>query len=482
MASYSCSNKTIHFWAIGSIADYWMFSTFILILPIFTTTFGMDPRLVGTALALPRLLDAILDPIIGHLSDNTHTRWGRRRPFLFVTAVMGAILCEGIWWMGQGWSSTCQLIFLTVMSTLLFATWGTYNMNHMALGYELTDDYDARTKVQALRGPYFSLAAVGGGWIYWLAERPIFGSEIIGIRWVSLGVVTTLLIAALITIFNCKERFNSANKQHVNLFKAIAATLRNRPFLVIVLLRAVSTFGLNVWNTMQFYVIAYSVCAGDKILANSLSGFVAFGGIVMSVVMVPAGVKLTKVLGKKIGLISSYGAVFVSFLIFPLLARPGHLYIYVAFQLCIFSFASSLNLLFINSSIPDICDIDELESGERREGLFAAVLSFFGKLQGSACILIGGFLLSYSGFDTVKAAASIQQTPDVVEKLRWLGFGPAIFFMGITFGLSFLFPLTRKKMDEVRAQLDERKKSQSRSEASLSESIQSETSAEELVS
>ena len=467
MATYSSSNKTIHSWAIGAIADYWMFSTFLLIAPIFTTAFGMDPRLVGTAMALPRILDAILDPIIGHLSDNTHTRWGRRRPFLFVTAMMGAILCEGIWWMGHGWSGTCQLIFLTVMSTLLYAVWGTYNMNHMALGYELSDDYNVRAKIQGLRGVYFSIAAIGGGWIYWLAERPIFGNEINGIRIVSLGLGATLLIAAFITIFNCQERFTSPNKQHLNLFKAIAETFRNRSFLILIILRVVSTLGLSIWSFLQFYV-AYTICGGDKALANSLSGWSGIGGFFLSLFVLPLVVKVSKMLGKQYGIIVSYGAVFVSFVFLPFFTKPGHLYLYLAYQFFVFGFANSLNNTLLYSVMPDICDIDELQSGERREGLFAAVFSFVNKMQTSACAFIGGFLLSYAGFDTVKATANIQQSADVIEKLRWTGFGPAILFTGITFALSFLFPLTPKMMNDVRTLLDARRKQESSSEAIMS--------------
>jgi GPH family glycoside/pentoside/hexuronide:cation symporter len=166
---YSASSATIHLWASGAIADYWMYAQFAAITLIFTTIFHVKPVYIGIALFFPRIIDGFLDPVMGHLSDITHTRWGRRRPFLVVTAVLGSFLSMALWWASPKWHPAVQAIWVGVGALLLFAMWGTYTMAHSALGYELSDDYNDRSRVFAIKSVYFSLMSVGGGYFYFLA-------------------------------------------------------------------------------------------------------------------------------------------------------------------------------------------------------------------------------------------------------------------------------------------------------------------------
>ena len=104
------------------------------------------------------------------------------------------------------------------------------------------------------------------------------------------------------------------------------------------------------------------------------------------------------------------------------------------------------------SVMPDICDLDELEHGERREGLFVSVLSFMTKLESSIITGVGGALLVLSGFD----AHLLQQPQEVLDKMRLYAFTPMIVGAILTFISACFFPLTKKKMDDIRAQLDAR--------------------------
>ena len=113
--------------------------------------------------------------------------------------------------------------------------------------------------------------------------------------------------------------------------------------------------------------------------------------------------------------------------------------------------------MFMASVMPDICDIDELASGERREGLFSAVMSFVSKIENSICMLMGGYMVAFSGFNTHLAQAMVQQPDWVLHRLRWLAFTPFIVFTGLAFVLACFFPITQRTMDEVRRRLDERR-------------------------
>ena len=90
---YTASTFQIHAWGSTAISCFFQYNLFQLVPLIFNLGFGMDPRIVGWALFFPRVIDAFVDPVVGHLSDITKTRWGRRRPFLFACAVLSALPC-----------------------------------------------------------------------------------------------------------------------------------------------------------------------------------------------------------------------------------------------------------------------------------------------------------------------------------------------------------------------------------------------------
>lgn len=454
---YSANARSIHLWAVGGMADYMLFVSFnALILPIFTTGFGLSPVLVGWALMLPRIFDAFVDPMVGHLSDNLHSRWGRRRPFLFVSSVLGAILVIALWWPSQSWPQGVQFAYLLVCSILLFICYGAFSMTHQALGYELSDDYHVRTQVVAVRAFYFAMAALCGGWLYWLALRPFFGNEITGIRWVSVGMAALILIAGLIPVFTCRERFQNVRPSHVPLWVAMRTTLKIRPFVVVLLLRISQTLGSSLYGALSFYIGAYCVCGGDKSLFTSLAGINGIVGFTASLALVPYSRKLSQRLGKRKGLIFGFGAAFLGALLLPVFAREGHPYWFLG-HMIVFGSANLVLTMFLSAVMPDICDLDELESGERREGLFSAVMSFVSKIENSLCMLLGGYMVAYSGFST-HLAQSMQQQPDqVLSRLKWLGFTPAIVFTGLALALACFFPVTQRMMDDVRQRLELRR-------------------------
>jgi glycoside/pentoside/hexuronide:cation symporter, GPH family len=450
---YSASNSTIHFWAVGAMSDYMLFVAFnALILPIFTTGFGMDPRMVGWALTLPRIADALIDPLLGHFSDNLRSRWGRRRPLLAISALLGAAMLVLMWWPSRDWGEMAKFAWLLGTSILLYFSYGMYSMSHLALGYELSDDYHIRTRVMAVRGMYFSITAMAGGWLYWLALRPQFGDEITGIRWISVGLAAVIVGATAITIRNTQERVQYTNRTHVPLWPAIRAALRIRPFVIILLLRIAQTLSVSLYASIGFFIGAYYVCGGDKALYSSLSGINGMVGFATAFALVPLSTWLSRRLGKRDGIIWGFVVVLAGAAVMPLCNQPGMPYLLLTHMILFGVLAAVLNL-FMSAVIPDICDLDELASGERREGLFSAVMSFVSKIENSLCILASSYLVAWAGFDIAKGA---DQPPEVLTRLLWYGFAPKVVFSAVALGLALYFPLTQRMMADVRAQLDER--------------------------
>lgn len=457
---YSASNRTIHCWGIGSMADYFLYVSFnALILPIFSIGYGLDPRYIAWALTLPRIVDAIVDPMIGNFSDHFRSRWGRRRPFMVFAALLGSAALVLIWWANPAWSQTSKFIWLLCNSIVLFFCYGMYTMTHQAIGFELTDDHNLRAKVWAIRSMYFSIACgLCGGWLYWVTLRPCFGGEVHGVRWLSIGMVTILLTTMLVTVCNCRERFTSTTtRKHVNLWRALRETLSVKPFVILLAGRIIGALGGIGSATMGFYLGLYYVCRGDKSLLGSLSGYSGWVGFGLSLLMIPIATWLSRrierrtayILSAGLGLLGSIGALFWTL--------PGRPYLGWTIGLIFMILGAFLGVI-CNAIMPDICDLDELRTGERREGLFTSVLAFQAKVENSLCMLVSGYLTSWAGFSAEAAQKGIMPSPEVLHRMWWLVLIPPIIVSGTAFIIACYFPITRKMMDEVHAKLNERRK------------------------
>ncbi len=330
-------------------------------------------------------------------------------------------------------------------------------MNHQALGYELSDDYHVRTKVFAVRGFYFAWAATAGSYFYWIVGLKWFNSEVQGIRMESIVIAIVTVAVVIFVAATSRERFQQVNRKRVDILQAIKATFQVKAFVVLIVVRIIATLGATLAGGFNFYIAAYSVCQGDKHLAASLSIPNGWVGLAMATVFIFIAAKWSRLIGKRHGLIMGYGVTFISACALPLMAQPGHYYLLMTHMILFGPLLSGLFGIFQVAVMPDICDIDEVQTGERREGLFAAVGSFINKLENSLCVLLNGYIVAWSGFDAKHAAAGIQQTPQVLEHMRWLGFAPAIFFSGIAFLLIWKYPVTHTMMEEVRATLDARR-------------------------
>lgn len=449
---YTAPNREVYGWAIGGIATHALICTYGQAMNIFTVGFGLNAVVVGWAIMLPRVFDALIDPIMGHISDNTHTRWGRRKPYLIAGSVLAGIFVFLLWWGNREWSDTAQLIYLTVLGTLFYCSWGLYSMAWSALGYELTDDYNQRSRVAAIGGLFATAVLALNGWTYWLALRPVFGGEVHGIRWISAIVALLAIGAATYAACNCKERFTKANIVHTAMIPALKTTMKNRPFVILLLYKFCQILGERVFTGMLFYLGMYYVCKGDKNLATSITGIGSIFGSFLGFLVLPLIQPLSRKLGKRAGLTIPSGIAFAMALSLPFILTPNVPYLLllpILLLMCLSIIANTMT----NAILPDICDLDELENGERREGLYTAVVAFFSKLEISLTLLIVGYLVGLSGFDSKLA---IQPEP-VMNKMLWMAIIPTGVF---TFGgllLAMRFRMTEESMAAVRFQLDQRR-------------------------
>jgi GPH family glycoside/pentoside/hexuronide:cation symporter len=385
-------------WGIGRIAEFLLIVMTGHAFTLYTVGFGLSAVAVSWCMMLPRLVDGFLDPIIGHWSDELRTSWGRRRPLMIVSAFLGAPFVASLCWANPNWSATAQTIFLGVGVMAVYLCYGVYTMSWNAVGYELSDDYHERSRVQAVQGLFLASMGLINSWIYWLALRPTFGGPMWGMRWIGAAAAIVIIVTACITVAMTKERFTHANRKHVRLLPAIKATLKCRPFVILLLMKIGEILGGRLVGAISFYLGLYYVCRGDLELSTKIAGIGATLGTVWNFVMLPLVKPASKRIGKRGALILGSGIGFLVAIIAPFITTPEHPYWGILPGLLV------APLLVITGTIafaimPDICDLDELASGQRREGLFTSVMAFFSKLEISMAIILSGYLVGSVGVD-----------------------------------------------------------------------------------
>ncbi|MDX2186470.1 MAG: MFS transporter [Opitutaceae bacterium] len=444
------TRKEMTLWGVGSIGETIMQqSVGALVMPIFTTAFGMSAVLVSWAITIPRLLDAFADPIIGLMSDNARTRWGRRRPFLLLGAILCGILVAAVWWVPQGWPEAWKFTALLIGLIVFWLAFTLYQIPLLALGYELTEDYHQRTDVMAMRSLFCALPTFFLGWTYWLALRPVFGGEIHGIRMVSLVLGLLVFISGAIPVVFCRERYQTTSQPQLGLVAALKATLKNRYFLHLMGIQSCVNIGMGIFNAVFFYVNVYYICGGNKSLATQIT---AVGGTLFSITMfagIPATPFFSRRLGKKNSMVFGFVLLLGNALLSYFLQDPARPYLQLI-GTALAGISVLFATLFINAFIADICDLDEDQVGQRREGMFTAVMGFINKVQVSIASVIAGYLVEHvSNFN----ASLATQSTDTLRRLQLSAIVPYILCYGVGLAAAWLFPINQKMMDAVQARL-----------------------------
>jgi len=434
-------------YGFGALSDNFMMNAFgALVTPIYNIGLKLDPLLVGLAIAIPRLVDAITDPLVGNLSDNTRTRWGRRRPYL----VGGATLCALILpllWMPPFDSQSGMFVYLTLMGVMYFTCYTFFTIPYAALGFELTSDYDERTRLLAWPNYVGLLGSLSMPWLYSLTLSHIFENEVIGVRWVSVGLGVIIIATGILPAIFLREPARGLAQPSVKLLEAIRFTLRNKPFLIVLLVNVIVLLGLATMMSLGLYVNIYYVFEGDKAAAAKLSGI--SGSLVagLSYVSVWLATVISTRLGKRRAAEFGLAVTLIGTITFQWTFSREYPFLQLISAALVGLGLQGCWMLFI-SMIGDVCEEDELQTGLRREGVYSAVGGFSRKAAVAAAGLGSGLILKLVGFDAEVAEAS--GAPEgVVQRLKlFFILGQAtVLIAGIV--LLRFYPITRERAEET---------------------------------
>ncbi len=418
--------------------------------PILVTTLGISPGLVGTALMLRGIWDALTDPLMGFVTDNARTRMGRRRPFIIIGGIlMGLTMCIA-WWFPAGASQTMILSFFAV-GLLLFATSQTiYSVPYGALGLELSLSYNGRTRVQMARTLAVRIVSFATPYLFPLCLLAIFPTPVHGVRWLTAVLAVLMIISAIIAGLVTRERIKvSATKDHF--FKALFETFRSINFLRIAFIYVVLLFTLSAFGVFSYFLSIYYVFGGDVVRGASYTAVVETLANVLALASIPIVTRICSKYGKHNALRLALGLMIVgSARQCGLLdrARPWLMFVSPFF----YSIGIVATFMVLGTMMADVVDADELETHRRREGLFSATAAFMMKTVSAISIGFSGFLVEATGFEITKAG---DQAPGVFHNMLLLFSGKCVLLLLCLLVLR-KYPLTEKRVGEIQEELRRR--------------------------
>jgi GPH family glycoside/pentoside/hexuronide:cation symporter len=440
-------------YGFGGLSDFFIQNTIqALAIPIFAVGMGLDPLILGFVLAGTKIVSAVADPLVGVLSDRTRSRWGRRKPFLIASAVIAAVLLPFVFRVPDG-GEMVQFGYIAAILSFYFLTHSFFAVPYLALGYELTDDYDERTNIFAWKS-YIGMGGVFVGiWAYWFTLRPMFGNEMNGAQ--VLGAITgvVVIIGSIFVTRGTREigERHAIKERSIPVIQALKTTITNRAFLMIQGAVLVVALGMGIDATIGMYLHVHYTCDGEKEFASLIGGVGGTLSTAMIFVALGFGTWLSKHLGKRPAALAGLGVMLLGACAIPWAMSPVFPWLIVVVWV-LNTFGSQISNLLYGSMVADVCDEDELNTGERREGSYAAAGSFLNKSMQVLVLALSGAMPRLAGYVDTSVAPTLQQ----LERMKVLLYSTDIIGVLLAVALLWCYPLTRERCRQIRAELDAR--------------------------
>jgi glycoside/pentoside/hexuronide:cation symporter, GPH family len=402
---------------------------------------GLSAFWLGTIMIVPRLWDALSDPIIGYFSDQTRTRWGRRRPYILIGGLAVAISFVAMWWVPRGeWVREMfpsdaaynwfQLIFILIGLLVFFTACTVFEIPHGALGMELSSDYHERTRLFSAKSFLGNLFAMGTPWLIFFSGLEFFrgpaGDLTDGMRYVSMFIAAALIPMTFWWFVVLKEPIFVATAKEQpksNFWTDMSTTVRNKSFMSLVAIIFTLAMGFNFVSIFNYYITIFYIYGGDAVKAGTLLGV---NGTVWAVTGLLAVFPLnwiSRSIGKNKTLLLS--------ILLMCAAQISKIECYnpeLPYLALIPTVLLSMGMLMFftlgSSMVADVCDEDELNTGKRSEGTYYSVNWWFIKMGTAFASFVTGALLVFTQFDETQNVKVDVLSSNVAaiksEANRWL--------------------------------------------------------------
>lgn len=434
---------------------------------------GMNPALVGLLGAIPRLIDAFTDPLVGYLSDHTGSKWGRRRPYIFVGAILAGITFALLWQLPTGKSESYYFYFFLFGSLFFYVAYTLFATPWVALGFELTPDYHERTRIMAVQNFIGQLAYLVSPWFLWIMQNKQWFTDMVeGAAMLSIGIGVAVLCIGVMPALFLTERFRDLavgeaaaqtgsfarvgerlRSSSLDFVKSLVSVLRFSPFTKLCLASFLVFNGFMMIAAFQSYVIIYYVFGGDTEAGARYAGWVGTVSAISTFCVIFLVSKLSTLVGKRRAFFFTIGLSMLGYCAKWFCYNPEHPWL-LLLPAPLLAFGLGGLFTLMGSMIADVCDLDELMTQQRREGMFGSIYWWVIKLGMAAALVVGGTLLNLTGFDV---ALEGEQSAQTLLLMRLFDVVVPLVTSAIAIALIAAYPVTEGKAREVRLALEARR-------------------------
>jgi glycoside/pentoside/hexuronide:cation symporter, GPH family len=411
-----------------------------------TDVVGIKPAVAGIAILIGRTWDYINDPIIGHISDRTRSKWGRRRPFLLFGAIPFALAFMLMWYHPPIENQIALTVYYAFAYVIFDAAATFVYMPYFALTPELSEDYDERTSLTTYR-MFFSLL---GGLLAFTVPLLIVGTftpqnaNKVFLMGVLFGIISALPL--ILVFFNTKEREEFAEQEKPKFLDSLKAAFKNKPFVFGAVIYLLTWVCMDILTTILLFFIKYVLKLEGM---SDIIMLLIFG---TAIVFLPFWEFASRKLNKRMAYV--YGVAFWALVQILLISVGPLVPLPILIFLCVMAGVGvSAAHVLPWSILPDAIEWDEYKTGERHEGMFYSLVTLMGKIASSIAIPLTAVLLDVTGY----IPNSLTQPSSALLGIRLLvGPIPAVFLtISIIFALKY--PLERAQFTNIVRELEERR-------------------------
>lgn len=441
--------------ALGDAASYSFINAFLLF--FLTTAAGVQPAAAGTITIVGAVWNTLVNPVIGYLSDNAKTRWGRRRPFmLFMALPLAASLF--LLFTAVELLPEIRPLYYGAVLIIFWTAYTGFFIPYLALGAEYTQDYNERTELRSYASIFNMLGNLIGlvlptAFVEFLCDRGLSAAGAWSITGAGVGVFAGVSI--LLTAKAAQNRDpgvppEEEERVSINLkliFSEYLQVLKLKPIQYLLLTSLFALICITIFSSDLVYYFTYN----HGLSAGQTSGMFFYRTCVC-IVLILIMQKLSAATDKRTSLLIVFAIGAVSVVIARITGVEGMV------QLCIFVFfvavSSSIYWQIMPAIIYDVCEYDELETGKKRQGAIVSLQGLVEALSAGIGAQLLGIILQLGGFD---GDAQVQTE----QALRWVENSvtiiPAIFLV-LAFIALYKYPITKKRFEEIQRKLEEKKK------------------------
>jgi GPH family glycoside/pentoside/hexuronide:cation symporter len=427
----------------------------------------MDPFLAGLLGGLPRLFDAITDPIMGYISDNTKSKYGRRKPYIFAGAIMSGILFIALWQLNPENSQTYNFWYFLIFSLIYLIGNTTFSTPLIGLGYEMTSDYNERTRLMGFAQTIGQVAWMIVPWFWVIIANPnLFDTQAQGVRTMSFFIGGATIFFGIMPALFCKEvdqanltnradlTIKNIGKNFLGLIKNMIQIFKNKPFVRLCGATFLVFNGFQMVASFSYFIIVFYLFNGDYGLAGTWPAwFSTISAIATAFAVIPIITFMANKIGKRKAFIVSTTISIIGYALKWWGFNPENPFMmFMPIPLMVFGIGGLFTLMM--SMTADVCDLDELENGmPRKEGTFGAIYWWMVKLGQGLALVAGGLVLKLVGFDQNSAT----QTAETLTKLRIADILIPASTAAIAIWVMWKYDLTEKKARAIKDELVRRR-------------------------